>query len=228
MKKAAVILFVLTILYPVGAALAACLGYRLEPVSVSFYAFLIGVLSVCVLVLDRKQGSTDGHSVISVLITPFSLVNAALCMITCPEIPVIICVLLSVGCCFFLTARYGKPVVMKNIALVLSLLMALPISFLGYILLIFGNLGQNTVVQTVESPSGTYYAEVIDSDQGALGGDTFVDVHSKDRLHAVLFTIEEKPQRVYIGNWGEFETMQIHWEDDDCLVINGVEYEIAP
>lgn len=115
---------------------------------------------------------------------------------------------------------------LKVVALVLSALMILPICFFSFIALIFGNIGQNTVVQTVESPSGKYYAQVIDSDQGALGGDTLVDVYKKSGINSILFKIENKPQRVYFGEWGEFGNMQIHWKDDNCLVINSVEYEI--
>ena len=115
---------------------------------------------------------------------------------------------------------------LKNVALVLSALMILPICFFSFIAFIFGNIGQNTVVQTVESPSGKYYAQVIDCDQGALGGDTLVDVYQDCGINAILFKIEKKPQRVYFGDWGEFENMQIHWKDDNCLVINSVEYEI--
>lgn len=64
--------------------------------------------------------------------------------------------------------------------------------FFDFIALIFGNIGQNTVVQTVESPSGKYYAQVIDSDQGALGGDTLVDVYEKSKINAILFKIEKE------------------------------------
>ena len=88
------------------------------------------------------------------------------------------------------------------------------------------SIGQNTVVQIVESPSGKYYAQVIDSDQGALGGDTLVDVDEKSGINVILFKIEKKPQRVYSGDWGECNDMQIDWKDDDCLIIHSTEYQI--
>ena len=85
---------------------------------------------------------------------------------------------------------------------------------------------ENTVVKTVESSSGEYYAQVIDSDQGALGGDTLVKVYQDRGINALIFKIEKKLQRVYFGEWGEFNNMKIHWKDNNCLVINSVEYEI--
>ena len=135
--------------------------------------------------------------------------------------------LFSVGCCCFLSIKHGKPFALKIVALALSALMILPIGFFCFIALVFGNLGQNTVVQTVESPSGKYYAQVIDSDQGALGGDTFVEVYKKPLTNTFLFKIEQYPDRVYSGEWGEYEDMQIYWNGDHRLVINAVAYEIA-
>ena len=125
-----------------------------------------------------------------------------------------------------MTIKYGKPLALKIISLTLSALMVLPIGFISFIFLIFGNIGQNTVVQTVESPSGKYYAQVIDSDLGALGGDTLVDVYEKSGINAIFFKIEKKPQRVYFGEWGEFNNMQIYWKDNECLIINSTEYKI--
>lgn len=67
---------------------------------------------------------------------------------------------------------------------------------------------------------------MIDSDKGALGGDTLVDVYEKSGINAILFKIEKNPQRVYFGEWGEFNNMQIYWKDDECLMIDSTEYKI--
>lgn len=233
MKKAISILmcllFGLTILYPAGVIITACIGYNFELISVSAFAIALAALSVCVIVLDLICKNTLENKVMQILLaitTSLSLFNAVFYIFECPQIWVIASVLLSAGCCCYLTVKYGKPLPLKIITLILSALMVLPIGFFSFIALIFGNIGQNTVVQTVESPSGKYYAQVIDSDQGALGGDTLVDVYQDCGINAILFKIEKKPQRVYFGDWGEFENMQIHWKDDNCLVINSVEYEI--
>lgn len=233
MKKAISILMclllVLIILYPAGVIITACFGYIFELISVSVFAVMLAALSVCIMVLDLVCQNTLENNVLRILlaiITPLSLINAAFYILECPQILVIGSILLSAGCCCYLTVKYGKPLSLKIIALVLSALMILPIGFFSFFALIFGNIGQNTVVQTVASPSGKYYAQVIDSDQGALGGDTLVDVYEKSKINAILFEIEKKPQRVYSGDWGEFENMQIHWKDDNCLVINTVEYKI--
>ncbi len=139
---------------------------------------------------------------------------------------VVASVFITIVCCSILSIKHGKPLVIKVIALILSVLMFLPVGFFGFIAVTFGFIGQNTVVQTVKSPNGNYTAEVIDSDQGALGGDTIVCVYEKSVIDFLIFKVEKKPQRVYLGPWGAFKDMQIYWKNDGCLVINSAEYEI--
>lgn len=102
---------------------------------------------------------------------------------------------------------------------ILAALAVMAAGFFGLIASIFGNLRQDTVVKTIPSPDGTYYAQVIDSDQGAMGGATLVQVCSSKG--------HKKPQLVYQGKWGEAAYLEIYWRDDTCLVINSVEYEIG-
>lgn len=223
------LLFSLIILYPSGVIIAASLGCSFKLINVTAFAIAIAAVSVSIIVLEFTSNNTLENNVLRVLsaiITPISLINSVLYILECPQIWVIASALISAGCCCYLTVKYGKPLALKIVTLELSALMILPIAFFSFVALIFGNIGQNTVVQTVESPSGKYYAQVIDSDQGALGGDTHVDVYEKSIINAILFRIETKPQRVYVGDWGESNNMQIHWKDDKCLVINSVEYEI--
>ncbi len=223
------LLFALTMLYPLGVAIAACVGYSFELIGISAFAVVLAVLSVSILVLDivvKSPLENNAMRVLSAVITPLSLINAVLCISECPRVWVVASVILSAGCCCRLTVKYGNPRALKIIALSLSALMILPICLFCLIELNFVNIAQNTVVKTVESPSGKYYAQVIDSDQGALGGDTLVDVYQDCEKNALIFKVDKKPQRVYSGDWGEFENMQIDWKDDNCLVINSVEYEI--
>lgn len=220
-------LFILTMLYPVGVLVTASFGYVFELVSISAFAIVIAGISVSIVILDHKR--TINNKALQILVTilaPLTLINAVFYIFEYPKMWVIASVLLSAGCCFYLAIKCGKPLALKIIALILSALMIVPIGFMSFLFLIFGNIGQNTVVKTVESPSGKYYAQVIDSDQGALGGDTLVDVHEKSGINAILFRIEKKPQRVYSGEWGEFNNIQIHWKDDECLIINSIEYII--
>ena len=233
MKKATSLLgctlLLLTGLYPAGSLITACFGYRFRLISIPAFSAVLALPAICAVLTDLadKRAHRNGAAGAFWIITaPLSLVNGLLFLFACPQIGVLACTLIVFGCCCYLTVRHGRPPILKGITLVLSALMILPFCFLSFFALVFGNFGQDTVVETVDSPSGKYCAQVIDSDQGALGGNTLVEVQQNGGFDAILFQIEKKPQLVYFGNWGEFETMQIYWKDDKCLVINAVTYEI--
>lgn len=223
------LLFAATAIYPVGAAVAACFGYDFAPTSVPTFALTTAALSVCVTVLGLVSGSAaEGKAlpILSALITPLSLICAVLCVLKCPQVTVIASTALLILCCCSLTAKHTSPLRLKTAVLLLSALMLLPISAFGLGALLFGNAPQSTVVRTLPSPDGRYRAEVIESNQGALGGDSFVDVYENGEIHLLLFKIEKKPQRVWSGGWSESEDMLICWKDDDSLLINSTLYEI--
>lgn len=236
MKKATscllYVLFALILLYPAGTLIAGCFGYNFKLISVPTFAIATAILSIGTVVSDHIFKNTPQNRATPILlaiITPLSLINVAFYIFTLLQFWVPIILWIPVVCCFYLTVKHRdsqKREAPILIAFILSVLIALPVGFFSFIALIFGNIGQNTIVQTVESPTGEYYAQVIDSDQGALGGDTLVDVYKKSGIDAIIFKIEKKPQRIYWGNWGEFENMKVYWKDDNCLVINSNEYVI--
>lgn len=107
-----------------------------------------------------------------------------------------------------------------------SMVILIPV-FLLCLLLTFFTIGQLRVVQSVPSPDGTYYAEVIDDDQGALGGNTLVEVYdTRKKIDLFFLSVQKNPQRVYFGRWGMFKNMKLEWESEQVLLINGVPHEI--
>ena len=231
MKKAATVLsallFALILLFPAGVLTAVYFGYVFAPISSFIFAIVTAILSVCSVSFSLQTEDAIQSRTLRVLlamITPLSLFNVHLyivsCINNCNISGVIISAFVSAGCCCFLTVKYGKPLVLKIIALVLSVFMALPISFAGCVVSIFVH---NTVLQTAESPDGKYYAEVIVSDHGALGGDTFVDVYEESGIDCI---IRRWTQRAYSGNWSDHINMELYWKNEQCLMINSVEYEI--
>lgn len=52
--------------------------------------------------------------------------------------------------------------------------------------------------------NNTFARRSIDSDQGALGGNTVVNVYENSVINVIIFRMEKKPQRVYPGEWGTF------------------------
>lgn len=113
-----------------------------------------------------------------------------------------------------------------NLSLV-YLILLVPIFFILFIAICFVNFGANTVVEFETSPNSIYLAEIIDSNQGALGGNTSVDITRQDRnINLLIGELRKRPETIYTGKWGEFETMTLRWEGDEILYINENKYNI--
>lgn len=99
---------------------------------------------------------------------------------------------------------------------------------------IFGEFGKISVVKEVLSPNQNYVAEVVDDDQGALGGNTYVTVKRSGQQKEIPVlvgklvsgTLGVNGETVYEGEWGEYETMDIQWKNNYTLLIDGKEYTV--
>lgn len=222
----AIFLLVLNLIVPLGALSAYFCGCLFEFVSIRAFYIVIALLAVALTVLSLKIKSADGIlKLILFLLTPAAILNAALVLLGCVDVCAVVSGCVCAGCCCYLTVKYpGK--VLRTASLTFASLIILSVVFIALIIHVFGDLSSDTVVSTVYSPDGAYRADVIDNDQGALGGNTFVDVYETECLDLFVFRVLRKPVRVYAGDWGEFENMVIYWKDDGCLVIDAEEYEM--
>ncbi len=82
---------------------------------------------------------------------------------------------------------------------------------------------EDTEVYRVASPDGSRYAVLVESDQGALGGSTYVFVQDAPGKFPLC---SGHAERIYSGRWGEAEHMQIVWKNNEVLIINGKEYPV--
>lgn len=113
-------------------------------------------------------------------------------------------------------------------AILLFILILFLFLFFFFVEYSFGSIRLDTVVKSIPSPQNTFTVEVIDSNQGALGGDTLVNVHSNQpKVNLWICQFIQSPILVYQGDWGEYETMKISWKNDAALQINGKEYPIS-
>lgn len=232
MKKAisilTYILLFFLLLLPLGVIIADALGYTFVLGNYTIGAVITALLMVMIMVLCAIVKEPVWNlfiSILFVLLAPFSLANATFYIFRNNSIWGVISMCICVIGCHYLAIRYGKPLIVKIIGLVISALMIPLIGFVASVWLVFGSAkAYTTVIQTVESPDGEYYAEVVDSDQGALGGDTIVYVYENREIDMFIFRIFKKPRRVYDGKWKEYENMRIYWKEDNRLVINSTEY----
>ena len=88
-------------------------------------------------------------------------------------------------------------------------------------------IGYTEVVDTVYSPDGHYRAELLDINDGALGGDTVVKIYDeRGALNFGFCRLQRDTITAYTGPWGEFKDMDLAWESDTVLLIDGQAYDI--
>lgn len=94
---------------------------------------------------------------------------------------------------------------------------------IGILSLLFGDFikfGANTIIDQQYSPNKAYKTVTVDNDQGALGGNTLVN------LEKIYFgTIKRPVKTLYYGRWGE--KPKVLWLDKNIVSINGREMNIS-
>ena len=96
------------------------------------------------------------------------------------------------------------------------LLALLFLLFLLFQLALFAvsNFGKNTVIYEAYSSDNKYRVDVIDSDQGALGGGTLVKLY---RIYP-MNSFQHMDKWLYQGPWGE--KLKIRWIDNENVIID--------
>lgn len=85
--------------------------------------------------------------------------------------------------------------------------------------LCIGKFGANTIIEQQYSPNKMYSVVTIDSDQGGLGGDTYV------KLEGIYFGIIKRDiKTLYHGHWGE--KPKVIWVNNNTINIDGVDMNI--
>ena len=114
---------------------------------------------------------------------------------------------------------------LKIVVGIVSICIGALFSFMFFISLIYAYFGESKIIQTVNSPDGTYVAISISHDDGALGGDTCVSViNNKQKAPLLIGSITRREQLLWIGDWAEEPILK--WEDNDTIMINGVRYDV--
>lgn len=186
-------------------------------------------LALTVLLLSLKTSLNKVNAVFSALLLPLSAINGLCFVLQSDWKATIIFALLCCVCSIVIFAKFAyPPTALKIISAFLSCLLIVLLLFISFIDLTFGDFTSNTVVKSVASPQNTYVVEVIDNNQGALGGATYVNVQSNSKpIDILIGKYAKSPIHVYTGDWGEFENIKIQWKNEHILVINNKEYNIS-
>ena len=197
-------------------------GNRVDTNYIAFSA-VCAVIAIAAVIFrpDNKQKKGKIKSVFDLLLIPISFLNFVICNFAFDSVLTTMIMLVCFGSCLIVSLSNNSYRAVKYISAILTILLLIPV----FLFLPFKFFGKVTAVLSVDSPSGKYYAEVIDDDQGALGGHSIVNVIER-KISSPLITISSKKQEVYYGPWGLFKDIDIYWKGDSCLVINSTEYEI--
>ncbi len=235
MKKAitGLVFASLTLLvFPLAFSLTELFGYTFKLNYRSIFVITGALLPFMAVVLGAvSKTDTVGKSfkVITSLLPPLSVLNAFYYVwnINGNGVLVFICSVICIGSCVYLALEHGNHT-LKAALVTVAAIMVVALAGVGSVLHLIraatDGLSVSTVQYSIESPDGKYIAEIIDNDQGALGGATYVEVRRKSHINAFVFTVSKKPERVYTGKWGE--NPYVHWEDEDSLIVNSKEHII--
>lgn len=253
MKKtanaSALCLLILLFLLPGGTLLGRLLGYRLELTKPWVYGLAMSGLSVwtalaAFLAADRQgqhwvskrevassgpspensSGITpeQGPRLLYALPLPLAFFNCSMLLLRSDGLPILLLSLVTLAACalLFLHGRRGLP---RKLSLTLSSLLLVPLLLLAFASLFFGGIGQRRVVRQVPSPDGKLLAEIVDNDQGALGGATLVELCPRDWDGKWGVRLS---RQIWFGPWGEHDCLELRWKDESYLEINGRDYQI--
>lgn len=235
MKKAAHILpFLLFSIYlaiPAVSLVNLTTGYSIWIYSYHAYALLTAAISLAVAV--------NSFFVKDAALTKIE----ALCILFMPLMPLInwICYIIPAGwkftalcmpVCFICVLVYMlqsiKQVKRKVIVSLSCIIFFIPICFISLLDCLFSGFGIDRVVHVEYSPDREYKAEVVDSDQGAMGGAVFVNVCNTEPVIDLYFIkVSKKPHCVYSGEWGGYKGMELYWKDNHILSVNGSDYFVG-
>ena len=215
---------------PVCSLACSIFGYKFTLVTPSVFAIAIFSLTGITVLVSILYGEILENKIICIVmsvLTPLALINTGFYVRSCGTLWIIASVLICVGC-GYLTIRHGNPLTVRTGALVLTAGLLLPMAFICFVMSVANNTQNYDVLDTVYSPTGAYYAEIIDNDQGEKGGSKMVHIYPDKDIETPIFLIRKNRiiiyEEFYKASEADKVEVVIQWKDDNHLIINGKNY----
>ena len=223
-KIFSVILILLLLFLPLCATFTFVNGYNFEMQNYILGAIILLIVFVSVIFSINKNEKSNKIMCFFIALVPIiTEINWIFYISKSPNLIIFLLMVLCFISSVYLVVTLVRITWLQIVSIILSFVIFIPLSFLSFIVSIFP-IGEDTVINILESPNKGYYAEIIDSDQGALGGNTFIDVYDlRNNFDLYLFKIYKRPQRVYKGSWSAYKDIQIYWTTENNLIIDGNE-----
>ena len=187
------------------------IDYLFQPVNYGLFLLfcIAGAVTATVFSLRNRAGNSKLSAVFGALMPLFALVFVISSGIVLEYIEphnfyyeVLSAVFMICALIIFFSSVKKKGI--RIAAGILTAVLSVPCVFFLYIMLLFCNFGSNTIIQTVTSPDEAYCAWVVSSDQGALGGATYLYVRNiKKDVFIGIGTFKAEEKHLHYGRFGE-------------------------
>lgn len=215
MKRSLVVYLLVQAVYPLCLLIANQANVEFVLFSGPVYCIAVSAASIF-LVRKLREGEA---SALVIPALPLAIFHALTLMLTLPRYGGIAAGIVAFcGWSVFHRAPKG---IWRTLCKVLSVLLTLGLVLMTPIWLFASVMGYRKVVREVDSPGGQYTAIVTDINEGALGGDTLVEVRDNEQTIPILLGSFISKEEVYRGPWGQWEDLDLVWEGEDVLCING-------
>lgn len=212
---------ILQFFYPLCVLLGQLMDRPFVLASQPLYCLWISAGTVALTIRLRRLPDSG----LAVPALPLTLLHALTILLTLPWYGGIAAVILVLcGWMVFETALDG---IWRKVSMVFSVLTSLGLLLISPIWLFVSAMGHEEVVSCYPSPAGNYTAIVTSADQGALGGDTLVEVRDEAKSVNLLIGSFRKAFEIYRGPWGQWETMTLSWREEDTLLIDGIPHSVS-
>lgn len=194
---------------------------------ISYAAVVILLTILCTVFRSRLIPENRFGRVCACLLLPTALLNALTCALH-GSFLFFLLILLSCTCAPLLMSVSPGKKWQRILSLAISFVLALPVVILVPFLFFLNDFGATTVVREVKSPNEAYTAVLTDSDQGALGGNTVIEIMKKPlNLFFGTFTSD---YHVKFDEWAGIEVLSeitFEWLDNETLLYGNTEISIA-
>ena len=222
------VLCVLYAVIPLCGMIGRLCGTPFTPCGDWFWTPAVTAISLVLTVLLCLYKPPGGkiHVLFAAFLGPLSVINGLYSLVLSDWQWTPVFVFVCCACSLALVILRVRPAALKAVIAALSGLASLSLLFIAFFLMLFRGFGTETVIRSVPSPRGAYTAEVVDDDQGALGGNTLVRVKENGGIDLGIGRFAKPPVTLYTGKWGEGDALTVSWQGEDTLVIQGVEYVV--
>lgn len=218
-NSAAVGLIALELLWPALELLSTLCGMEFYFRSEAAYLLLV-TIGTLYLTVKLHRWESAPSKVLCLSLFPLTIVAGffqILLMGTIFAVPLSIANCICAGLLF---SKYVPNRWYKYLMTFFCTLLLLAFGFMSFLDLTFGRIGVQIIEQEVHSPDGKKTAQLINDDQGALGGNTFIYIRYQDLIPLGFGGIRKTSVEVHRGPWGQFQDITLGWQDENTLLVN--------